>query len=153
MLTDDQKETVRQWAQEGAGLNEIHTKISSELGITMTYFDARLLVSELEVSLNKPEAIPDDTEDAEEGAQENPSGQADDILGGKEVEIEVDSLTNPNAMVSGKVTFSDGVRAAWYVDQMGRLGLDPEKEGYQPSEEDVMSFQAKLQGALKAQGL
>ena len=49
-----------------------------------------------------------------------------------DVDVVVDSLAQPHAMVSGKVTFSDGKRATWYVDQMGRLGLDPEEEGLSP---------------------
>ena len=151
MLTDDQKETVRQWALEGAELNEIHAKIASELGITMTYFEARLLVSDLELSLNKPEEPEDQPEITDDPAPQEASPVPEGALGG-DVAIEVDSVAQPNAMVSGKVTFSDGVCAAWYVDQMGRLGLDPEQEGYQPSEEDVMAFQTKLQGALKSQG-
>ena len=148
MLTDDQKNTVRQWAAAGDSLSEIHRKISDELGITMTYFDARLLVSELEVSLNKPEEEEVD-QDSEETSDGMPTEEA--VPGG--VDVTLDSVTQPQAMVSGKVTFSDGGRASWSVDQMGRLGLDPETESYQPSEDDVMAFQTQLQQLLKTQGL
>ena len=60
MLTDEQKQSVRLWAQGGDSLSEIHKKIAEELGVTMTYFDARLLVAELEVSLNPPEEEADE---------------------------------------------------------------------------------------------
>jgi hypothetical protein len=43
------------------------------------------------------------------------------------------------------VTFSDGETAEWMLDQTGRLGLNPTKPGYRPSEADVMSFQRELQ--------
>lgn len=42
--------------------------------------------------------------------------------------------------LSGKVTFSDGETGVWMIDQAGRPGLDPEKQGYRPSQEDVMEF-------------
>ena len=114
----------------------------------MTYFDARLLVSELEVSLNKPEEE-EVGQDSEETSDGMPTEEA--VPGG--VDVTLDSVTQPQAMVSGKVTFSDGGRASWSVDQMGRLGLDPETESYQPSEDDVMAFQTQLQQLLKTQGL
>ncbi len=38
----------------------------------------------------------------------------------------VDTVARPGAMVSGSVTFSDGQKGHWYLDQMGRLGVAPE---------------------------
>ena len=55
-------------------------------------------------------------------------------------------------MVSGKVNFSDGKSADWYLDQMGRLGLVPKEQGYKPSEEDLMDFQTELQSELAKLG-
>ena len=145
MLTDEQKQSVRLWAQGGDSLSEIHKKIAEELGVTMTYFDARLLVAELEVSLNPPE------EEADEATvEEAPEPETASEDG--EIRVTVDTVALPHAMVSGKATFSDGKRAAWYVDQMGRLGLDPEDEDFHPSQEDVVAFQTKLQQVLKSQG-
>ena len=104
----------------------------------------------------------DETSFADEEAKQDEEPEQDDdvssansldekpIPGG--VDITLDSMTQPKAMVSGKVTFSDGGRASWYVDQTGRLGLDPESETYQPSEDDVMAFQTQLQQILKSQG-
>ena len=45
------------------------------------------------------------------------------------------------ALASGKVTFSDGNRAEWYLDQAGRLGLVPQQQGYRPPAADVQQFQ------------
>ena len=53
-------------------------------------------------------------------------------------------------MASGRVTFAGGQGGMWYVDEMGRLGIDPEVEGYQPSEADVMAFQRELQLVMDA---
>jgi hypothetical protein len=48
-------------------------------------------------------------------------------------------------VVSGKVTFSDGQIAEWYLDQTGRLGVVPKQTGYKPSAADVQEFQLALQ--------
>ena len=59
--------------------------------------------------------------------------------------MSVDQITRPGAIVSGKVTFSDGQTADWYLDQTGRLGVVPKQQGYKPSAADVQQFQLALQ--------
>lgn len=71
--------------------------------------------------------------------------------GGK-VAVTMDSITRPGALVSGKVTFSDGQSADWQMDQYGRLGVAPKTPGYKPSQADVASFQAELETALARLG-
>ena len=61
------------------------------------------------------------------------------------VSVTVDELVRPGAIVSGKVTFSDGQTADWYLDQTGRLGVVPKQPGYKPSQVDVQDFQIALQ--------
>ena len=65
--------------------------------------------------------------------------------GGGKVTVTVDQITRPGSIVSGKVTFSDGQVADWYLDQMGRLGVVPKQQGYKPSAADVQDFQIVLQ--------
>ena len=67
--------------------------------------------------------------------------------------VEVDALTIPGTYASGDVTFSDGTKAKWYLDQQGRLGLGNAPEGYRPSQSDAALFQARLVEALRAHGL
>ena len=67
--------------------------------------------------------------------------------------VEVDALTIPGTFASGAVTFSDGTKAKWYLDQQGRLGLDDVPPGYRPSPGDAALFQARLVEALRARGL
>jgi hypothetical protein len=55
-------------------------------------------------------------------------------------------------VVSGKVTFSDGQQADWYLDQMGRLGVAPKQQGYKPSAADVRQFQAALEKEIARMG-
>ena len=67
--------------------------------------------------------------------------------------VEVDDLTIPGTFASGAVTFSDGTKAKWYLDQLGRLGLDDVPPGYRPSPGDAALFQCRLVEALRARGL
>ena len=67
--------------------------------------------------------------------------------------VEVDALTIPGTFASGAVTFSDGTKAKWYLDQQGRLGLDDVPPGYRPSPGDAALFQSRLVEALRARGL
>lgn len=151
-ITEEQKEDIRRWAAEGAGLGEIHKRIQEDFGITMTYLDARLLVADLDISFKSQEAEKE-SDAPEEGGMLLDVEEPDAMAGGSgEVSVTVDAVTQPNALVSGKVTFSDGKGAAWYVDQLGRLGFDPEQPGYRPSEPDVAVFQHKLQDALGSKG-
>jgi hypothetical protein len=59
--------------------------------------------------------------------------------------VSVDQITRPGAIVSGKVTFSDGQNADWYLDQTGRLVVVPKQQGYKVSAADVQQFQLALQ--------
>ena len=144
-LTDEGKREVARWIDEGLGLSDVQRRLSEEHGLTLTYMETRFLVDDLELALqdpDEPEApATDDSEggvivDGEEGL-----GETDAANSG--VSVEIDKVVRPGAIVSGSVTFSDGVTLQWHLDQMGQLGISP-KEGYQPSEEDLMAFQEQL---------
>jgi hypothetical protein len=66
--------------------------------------------------------------------------------------LDVDRIMRPGTVVSGTVTFSDGVSGKWGLDQYGRLMLDTGVKGYQPSPADVQVFQRELQAHLQRQG-
>jgi hypothetical protein len=72
--------------------------------------------------------------------------------GASTLSIEIDRIIRPGAVVSGNVTFSDGVTGKWALDQMGRLMLDTPQKGYQPTPADVQAFQRELQTQLQRQG-
>jgi hypothetical protein len=71
----------------------------------------------------------------------------------KNVSVSVDQIARPGAVVSGKVVFSDGNKADWYIDQTGRLGLAPQLAGYRPPAVDVQQFQMALESELSKMGL
>ena len=87
---------------------------------------------------------------------DNPEGQEEVDLepleqDGETVTVTLDQVARPGAMVSGTVTFRDGMKGLWLIDEMGRPSIDPDQPGYQPSEADLVSFQAKLKGLLDGQ--
>jgi hypothetical protein len=67
--------------------------------------------------------------------------------------VTTDQIARPGAIVSGKVTFSDGQKAEWYLDQSGRLGVIPAQQGYKPPAADVQQFQLALQEQLQQMGM
>ncbi len=89
--------------------------------------------------------LPDD--DMADAADAMP---ATPVSGG--VVVELDRLMRPGAMVSGTVTFSDGVTGKWALDQAGRLMLDTGTPGYKPVPADVQSFQRELSTQLQQHG-
>ena len=156
-LDDAQRQKVSQWIEEGLSLSKIQDKLSSEFGLRMTYMEVRFLIDDLGVKLKdtpkeKPaELQPSNAAQPSTPAQKPGAPAPEDAIGGG-VSVTVDQVTRPGALVSGKVKFSDGKTAEWYLDQMGRLGLVPKEQGYKPSQEDLMDFQAELQNELARQG-
>ena len=171
-LDDAQKQKVGQWIEEGLKLSEIQDKLNKEFGLSMTYMEVRFLIDDLGVKLkDKPKEAPPAPPapplaqpphpleaKAPPGGKQPPGLQplgAEDELpagAGAGVAVTVDQVTRPGSLVSGKVTFSDGKTADWYLDQMGRLGLAPKEQGYKPSQEDLMEFQMELQNELARLG-
>ena len=153
-LTEEQKETITRWADEdGINLGDIQRRLKTELGINVTYLETRFLLEDHGIELKPPAPQAEDEPDPKAELNEVEAMLADDepdptpLAGGK-VTVTVDTVTVPQAMVSGKVMFSDGESALWYIDQMGRLGLDPSTPGYRPSEPDILAFQQELQRAM-----
>ena len=100
-------------------------------------------------SVDDEDEIPgaDDYPAADEAAPPEPAPE-----GASTLTLEIDRIMRPGAMVSGNVTFSDGVTGKWALDQMGRLMLDTSQKGYKPTQTDVQAFQRELQTQLQRQG-
>lgn len=147
-LTEEQKSVVRGWAGEGRTLSQIQAALRNELGISLSYMDTRLLVGDLEIALAEKAApaAPSPTISAPAAAPEAAGP------GGK-VSVTLDELIPPHAVISGKVTFTDGTRADWYFDDLGRLALNPTQPGYRPTEADLLDFQRELRELVKTRGL
>jgi len=170
-LSLEQRQAVIDWVAKGASLSEVQKALKEQFGISMTFMDVRLLVLEIGAELkDKPEPkAPAETAAAGQGAADDPYADEDEEYpaagpvggdpgaplpegAGARVALSLDRVMAPGAMVSGEVTFSDCVKARWLIDQYGRLGLEPEKPGYQPSDEALQAFQARLRIELRRHG-
>jgi hypothetical protein len=160
-LNEAQRQKVATWVAEGLKLSEIQKRLASELKVGLTYMEVRLLVDDLKLTPKDPEppkpAAPLPAPTAETKPQLALEGQAAapnaPPAAPSRVAVTADKVTRPGALVSGQVTFSDGVTAEWYLDQTGRLGVVPKQQGYKPSAADVQQFQIALEGELAKLGL
>jgi len=153
-LSDEQRQHVTAWIQAGAKLSEVQTRINKEFGLKLTYMETRFLVDDLKLTPKDPE--PPKTEKAPALEPQKPPEEKkplSDAAAPGGVSVNVDQIARPGAIVSGKVTFSDGQKAEWYLDQMGRLGVIPGQQGYKPSAADVQEFQMALQEQLQRMGM
>ena len=165
-LTDEQVATIHKWASDGDQLAEIQKRMEETFDIRLTYMDTRFLILDLGIQLQSDSDA--NTENEDEGNDESnatpsmdelteddievlpPDASAAPLPGGR-VRVSLDSIARPGMMVNGRVTFSDGESGAWYVDEMGRLGIEPNTPGYRPSEIDLQSFQRELQQLMEHQ--
>ncbi len=147
-LDEAQRLAVSQWIGGGAKLSEIQNRLAAEFGLKLTYMEARFLVDDLKLTPKDPEP-PKVVEPPAAAApplttKPMPADADAEVLAGN-VAITVDQITKPGTVISGKVAFSDGQTADWYLDQTGRLGLVPKQVGYKPTAADVKEFQLALQ--------
>jgi len=160
-LDESQRKKVAEWIAGGLKLSEIQNRLASELGVRMTYMDVRFLVDDLKLTpkdIEPPKPIAPVAAPAGPPPQKSAGGLKVEDAPAPEssisgVAVSVDQLARPGAVVSGKVTFSDGKKADWYIDQTGRLGLAPQETGYRPPAADVQQFQMALEAELSKMGM
>lgn len=145
-LSPEQIARLKELAAQGGTLSDLQRHLKEEESLSITYMDTRFLVLDLGIELQeeKKDAQKDQVIDPEAAAKEEPQ-----TAGG--VSVSMDTITLPGAMVSGKVTFSDGETAIWMIDQSGRPGIDPDTPGYRPTQEDIAEFQIQLRSLLESQ--
>ncbi len=141
-LTPEHKDALQLWASEGATISDLQRRLKDDFGISISYMDARFLV--LDLGLQLQEKKKEEEKKPEESASPIPTGT---------VATTMDHIAMPGALVSGKVTFSDGETGIWVLDQTGRPGLDPTTPGYRPTQEDIMEFQTQLRDLIQKSGL
>ena len=167
-ISDTQKQQISEWIAGGAKLSDIQKRITSDFGLAMTYMEVRLLVDDLKLVPSDPIRPKDDkllgaatpaAAAAPAAAVPGPGAPAPgEVAPGpgaanaEGVSVMVDAVARPGTLTSGSVTFSDGQKGAWYLDEQGRLGVAPSQKGYKPSAADVESFQRKLEVELSRIG-
>lgn len=142
-LTDEQVAAVAQWTREGASLSDVQKRLESEFAVRITYMDLRFLIDDLDLELTAAGPKFDEPKTDNLGPQTTDGG----------VRVSLDKVARPDALVSGQVTFSDGVSAQWHLDQMGRLALNAKQPGYKPTPEDLQAFQDELRKAVEQSGM
>lgn len=172
MLTAEQEQTVRTWAQEGASLSEIQTRLAEEFDIHLSYMDTRFLVMDINANIKDKETPapkqPEPPARAEAPASgvvhdidaESESGVASEMeampMGGAkpveegELTIELSRIQKPGFALCGSLVFPDGEAAEWGITNDGRIALDPATEGYRPSQEYIRQFQMKLKALIES---
>ena len=150
-LSSEQVEMVTRWVAEGAQMADVQRRLKDDFGFNVTYMDTRFLSLDLELNfqVNEEEAKAEEVIEAPQ-VQEEPDLEETQSDGGS-VSASLDQVARPGSMVSGTVTFSDGMKGVWLIDEMGRPSIDPDQPGYQPSEADLVSFQEELKVHLDGQ--
>ena len=153
--------------RKGVSLSEIQKLVNERFDQRLTYMEIRILASELdsvdwkaldpraraEAAKKAREEAEAQEKKAEDGAAETAAPDENAAPAGKGgTVVELSKLARPGMMLSGTVKFASGSTAEWYVDQMGRLGLENLK-GEKPTPEDIEAFQIELENvARKAMG-
>ncbi|MGC3961347.1 MAG: hypothetical protein QM813_26500 [Verrucomicrobiota bacterium] len=156
-LNEAQQQTVSEWITAGAKLSEVQNRLAKEFGLSLTYMEVRFLVDDLKLRLQDPEPpkppTPPTPAATLKTATPVPPAETEVMPpAGGQVSVSVDQIARPGALVSGSVMFSDGMKADWYLDQTGRLGLVAKQQGYKPSPTDVQQFQMALEREMAKLG-
>ena len=138
MTNEERKQVVRDLLKQGRTLSEIQDFLRKEKGDSVTYMELRLLLSEMpdatlpEKETPKPAVLPAEPKTA----------------AGK-LSISVDQMPAPGAMLSGYARFGSGAKAHWFLDNAGRLGLEPELGSEKPTQKDMQEFSTELRRMLQ----
>jgi hypothetical protein len=142
MTNEERKPIVRQLLKEGRTLSEIQDFLRKEKNDSITYMELRLLLSEMpdaklpEKEAPKPAVLPPE-----------PKPEAQPAVG--KLSISVDQMPAPGSMLSGYARFASGAKAHWFLDEMGRLGLEPELGSEKPTQKDTQEFSTELRRMLQ----
>ena len=145
-VNDEQLEMVRRWAADGVDLNGIQKRLQAECGVHLTYMDVRFLLLDhgIEIATEQP-TVAEPVKDEEE----RPEPPVNDVPAPSEgVQVSLDDLQLPGALLSGKASFPGGAHGAWMIDQMGRFGWS-ELSG-QPSPAEMGEFEKALTALLSS---
>ena len=162
MTNEERKPIVKELLAKGLTLSQIQDYFHKEKNDPIKYMDLRLLLSEMpdaklpEKELLKTVLPPAAPAAGASGtfapnAAEPAAGLPEPGTGGK-LSISVDQAPAPGSMLSGYARFSSGAKAHWFLDEMGRLGLEPELGSSKPTPPDMQEFGTELRRMLQQTG-
>ena len=159
------KKFIAERVAEGVSLSKIQDELTAQ-GNKMTFMELRLLASEIENDIFKqqeapaepaPEETPAPAQDAAPTAAPAPAAapaqdaapteEANKVRGN--TSVTVSPIQRPGYYATGTVKFGSGAEAEWFLDQSGRLGLDPTND-MKPDQQDIAEFQQELRKAFGA---
>lgn len=141
MTNEERKQVIRTLLAQGLTLSQILDYLHKEKGDSLTYMELRLLLSEM----------PDAVLPEKEGAKTAPATPAvRETQEEQKLSISVDQMPPPGAMLSGYVRFASGAKAHWFIDEMGRLGVEPELGSSKPTQADMREFSNELRRMLQS---
>ena len=147
MTDQERNQLIARKLGEGLSLSDVQRLLAQEYGIRMTYLDLRLLAADLPVDWGPAEAAKKPEPVQATVIDEGEDDDEDEASGGRTV-VTLSKLVRPGAAMSGDVTFASGAKAEWFVDTMGRLGLNPALGSARPTQDDLRDFQTELQRQL-----
>lgn len=147
---------IAQELEKGTSLSDIQNLVNEKFAQRMTYMDIRILASSLDVDWRAldPNAKKESGDEAEPEHDEDQAVPEEKEEENAEAEtacstvVDVNPLARPGMMFSGSVKFASGSTAEWYVDSMGRLGLE-NLVGDKPGREDIEEFQKELDKVIR----
>lgn len=145
-----QKEAVRKWVAEGCNIAEIQKRLDTEFGLSMTYLDVRFLLIDMRLEIKEKKTSNKIIPEIHDKKNSEPSKYT---LSPQRVNVQLDRITKPGYLASGTVSFSDGTKGQWAIDQFGRVMLETAIAGYRPSAEDMTEFQSALKQLLEGQSI
>ncbi len=146
MTDEERKAIVRELLRDGHTLSQVQDYLQKEKGDTITYMELRLLLSEI------PDAqLPDKEFSKVTLPPEEPKTANGEKPAGK-LHVSVDQVPQPGSMLSGYVRFNSGATGHWFLDSMGRLGVEPELGAEKPTQTDMKEFSAELKRILEKSG-
>ena len=152
MTNEERKLIVRKLLAEGRTLSQIQDSLRTEHGDSITYMELRLLLSEMP-DLKLPEKERPKPAAPAVGTPAGPTlttaTTESAASSASKLSISVDQVPAPGSMLSGYARFASGAKAHWFIDEMGRLGLEPELGASKPTPADMKEFAAELKRMLQ----
>ena len=160
MTNEERKPIVKELLAKGLTLSQIQDYFHKEKNDPITYMDLRLLLTEMPDTKLPEKERPRTIIPAEASPAGPPGKLASSEAGpvaaatgtGDKLSISVDQVPSAGAMLSGYARFSSGAKAHWFLDEMGRLGLDPELGSGKPTQADMQEFSTELRRMLQQTG-
>ena len=151
MTNDERQAIVRQLLKDGRTLSQIQDFLRNEKGDSITYMELRILLSAMPDAKLPEKEFPKIVLPPAAPPAATPAAGAPDAAAppaGK-LSISMDQLPAPGSMLSGYARFSSGAKAHWFLDETGRLGLEPELGSGKPTPADMQEFSTELRRMLQ----